>query len=159
MTGPFCYTTAKNNEEYKKVIKKRMLIMGAFIVVGILAAVTALIADRMDTSAMSARVLGLYTGAGTGMAVSGLFILIRDFIVLKNEKKLKDHRLRHSDERLRAIRDNAIRPALLTMLIAMYAVCLIGSIFYPVLIYVLLITVWLFLIVYLIAFRYYERKM
>ncbi|MBQ8812998.1 MAG: hypothetical protein IJZ85_00670 [Lachnospiraceae bacterium] len=159
MRGLFCGTTARNNEEYRKVVKRRMLTMTILIIVGIATAVTAYMAFHHSTSAISDHTLGIYSGVGFGMAASGLFFLIRDFLLLRNEAKLKQQRLEQTDERLAQIRDLALKPALFTMLFILFTSCLIGSIFYPVLIYILLITVWAFLIVYIIATRYYSRKM
>lgn len=159
MRGLFCGTTARNNDEYRKVVKRRMLTMTILIIVGIATAVTAYVAFHHGVSAISDHTLGIYSGAGTGMAAAGAFFLIRDFLLLKNEAKLKQQRLEESDERLARIRDLALKPAIFVLLIVLFASCLIGSIFYPVLIYILLITVWAFLIVYFIATRYYSRKM
>lgn len=159
MRGFFCGTTAKTNEEYKKVVKKRMWLMGSLILVGIILALTAYVAFHSGVSAISDHTLGIYSGAGSGMSAAGVFFLIRDFLLLKNEAKLKQQRLEQSDERLTQIRDLALKPALFTMLATLITACLIGSIFYPVLIYILLITIWPFLIVYVIATRYYSRKM
>ena len=159
MRGLFCGTTARNNEEYKKVVKRRMCVMGLIAVLGIACAATAYLAFHNGVSAISDHTLGVYTGAGSGMAAAGLFFLVRDFFLLKNEAKLKAQRLENSDERLQSVRDHALKPALFALLAVLYAGCLIGSIFYPMLIYVLLITVWVFLIVFFIAYRYYDRKM
>lgn len=159
MRGLFCGTTARNNEEYKKVVKTRMLTMAIVALVGIAAAVIAYAAYHSGVSAISDHALGIYSGVGSGMACAGFFFLIRDFFLLKNEAKLKAQRLNDTDERLTQIRDKALKPAIFALLFTLYAVCLIGSIFYPVLVYVLLASVWIFLIVFLIAQRIYERKM
>lgn len=159
MRGLFCGATAKNNEEYKQVVKKRMWLMAAILIIGIVLAVTAWVAFYSGVSAISDHTLGVYTGAGSGMAAAGVFFLIRDFFLLRNEAKLKIRRLEQTDERLTHIRDLALKPALFALLLVLYAGCLIGSIFYPVLVYVLFITVWVFLIVYFIAYRIYEKKM
>lgn len=159
MRGLFCGTTAKNNEEYRKVVKRRMYMMAGLVFIGIAATVIASVAFRNGSSAISDHTLDIYSGAGFGMAASGLFFLIRDFFLLRNEAKLKADRLENTDERLTMIRDKALKPALIALLVVLYGGCFIGIIFYPALIYVLVVTVWVFLIVYLIATRYYSRKM
>lgn len=159
MKGLFGCTTARNNEEYKKVVKRRMGVMGLITVIGVAAAVVASVAFHYGVSAISDHTLGIYSGAGSGMACAGLFFLIRDFFLLRNEEKLKKDRLKNTDERLVQIRDRALKPAISAMLITLYGICIIGSIFYPELIYVLLISVWVFLITYLIACRFYQKRM
>ena len=159
MRGLFCGCTAKNNEEYKKVVKRRMWRMTLAGATGIAVAITAYVAFYYEISAISDHTLGVYTGVGSGLAFVAVVFLIRDFFLLRTEAKLKIRRLEQTDERLTHIRDLALKPALFALLLVLYAGCLIGSIFYPVLVYVLFITVWVFLIVYFIAYRIYEKKM
>ena len=159
MKGLFSCTTARNNEEYRKVVRRRMCAMSIIAVIGIAAAVIATAAFHCGVSSISDHILGIYSGAGSGMACAGLFFLIRDFLLLRNEEKLKNDRLKNTDERLVQIRDRALKPAISALLIVLYGICLIGSIFYPALIYVLLFSVWVFLITYVIACRFYQKRM
>lgn len=159
MRGLFCKCTAKNNEGYRKVVKRRMGLMAFLAIIGIAVAVTAFLAFHWEASAISDHTLGIYSGVGSGLTAAAVFFLIRDFFLLKNEEKLKQQRLESTDERLAAVRDSALKPALCGLLTVLFAGCLIGSIFYPVLIYVLAVTAWTFLIIYLIAYHYYEKKM
>ena len=159
MRGLFCGCTAKNNEEYKKVVKRRMWRMTLAGATGIAVAITAYVAFYYEISAISDHTLGVYTGVGSGLAFVAVVFLIRDFFLLRNEEKLKQKRLENTDERLAAVRNSALKPALIGLLVVLYAGCLIGSIFYPMLVYVLAGTVWVFVIIYFIAYRYYEKKM
>lgn len=71
---------------------------------------------------------------------------------------LKKSRLNNTDERIQEIGNKAFRVATYAMLAALYAVALIGGLFYPVLVEYLLLVVCTFLLVYVIAFKYYNKK-
>ena len=73
--GLFCATTAANNEEYRKVLKRRnlwYLLIGA---AGILIAVSALAAESSAQATLPDYILGVYSGFGTGL-VLGMTIQI-----------------------------------------------------------------------------------
>jgi hypothetical protein len=159
MNGLFCWTNAKNNEEYKKVIRFRMNIMVILGIIGIATFAVALLAEYKWKVSVSEHMLGVYSGAGTGLFAAAVALWIKNKLLLKNEEKLKESRLNNTDERIREISSKAFRTAAAILLIALYAFALIGGIFYPVLVQVLLSIACIFLVSYVIAFKIYEKKM
>lgn len=160
MRGIFCGTTnARTNEEYKFVIKKRIKLIIGIIVIGIITAAVALYATFFMDAVISEHMLGVYTGLGVGLIIAGIILLINFIMLLGNEEKLKEHRLRDTDERIKEIETKALRVATIVMLIALYATLLIGGIFFPVISKFIVLIVCAFLLAYAIAFKYYNSKM
>lgn len=157
--GIFCGTTAATNEEYKKIVKGRNKYMAALIAVGIVIAAASFIAWAKGIAVLPEYMLGVYAGVGTGLALGGLILLVRNLMLLKDEKKLKESRLENSDERLAEISNHALKSALGVLMLAILVVSMIGGIFYPVLVKMLLFILLFFMLSYITAFRIYERKM
>lgn len=157
--GIFCKASAATNEEYRKIIKDRNKYMTVLIAVGIVIAAAAFMAEAMGIAALPEYMLGVYAGAGTGIAAAGVILLVKNLMLLKDEKKLKESRLENSDERLSEISNHALRSAVRVMLIAELSVSMIGGIFYPVLVKMLLFILMCFMLSYIVSFRIYERKM
>lgn len=159
MRGIFCATTARNNEEYKKAVKTKMGIFAMIMVVGIIVAIVAFGAVAKEIAALPEHMLNVYCGAGTGLAAAGLVLFIKNLLLLKQEEKLTQERLKNADERLQQVGNKALRMGVMAMMITFYTVALIGGIFYPVLVKVLLIVMSVFLAVYMLSYWYYEKKM
>lgn len=159
MRGIFCATTARNNEEYKKAVKTKMGIFAMIMVVGIIVAIVAFGAAAKEIAALPEHMLNVYCGAGTGLAAAGLVLFIKNLLLLKQEEKLTQERLKNADERLQQVGNKALRIGVMTMMLTFYTVALIGGIFYPVLVKVLLIVMSVFLAVYMLSYWYYEKKM
>lgn len=159
MRGIIWRTTAKTNEEYKLVIKKRIKFMIGIIAIGIITTAVALYAELYMDAVISGHMLGFYTGVGTGLVVAGIIMLIKNRMLLGNEEKLKESRLRDTDERIQEIGNKAFRVATYVMLIAIYVTILIGGIFIPEIIKILMFIVCAFLLAYAIAFKYFNNKM
>lgn len=157
--GIFCATTATNNEEYKKELKRRNLWYLLIAVLGILAAVAAFAAGQSGTAQIPEYILGVYCGVGTGITLGMGILFARNLLLLKNEEKLKQSRLENADERLEMIGNKASHTALKVLMLAGSAAALIGGIYEPVLIRVLIFELDMFLFSYLAAFAYYKKKM
>ncbi len=157
--GIFCGTTATTNEEYRKIIKNKNCYLAVLIIVGILIAAAAFIVSEKEITALPEYMLGVYSGAGTGIALAGVILLVKNLILLKDENKLKERRIENADERLLEISNLAIRAAVRVMLLATLAVSMIGGIFYPILIKMLLFIALCFLFSYIAAFRIYQKHM
>ena len=159
MRGLFCGTVAKTNEEYKKVVKRRMLIMVLIGIAGAAALVVGLMAKNYWAVTIDERMLGFYTGIGTGLFAGAVILLIKDAILLRSEEKLKISRLNNADERNQEISNKAIKFAMAAILFAMYAVALVGGLYYPVLVKIILCMIFLFLLAYMGAYQFYNRRM
>lgn len=159
MKGILCGTTARTNEEYKKVIKNRMKLMVAIIIIGIITATAGFFAEFYLEVPINEHMLGVYSGIGAGLFAAGIILWIKNRLLLNNDEKLKESRLSNTDERIQEIGNKAFRTATYVMLVALYASALIGGLFYPVLVEALMFIVCTFLLGYMIAFKYYNNKM
>lgn len=159
MNGILCKTIAKNNEEYKVVIKNRIKIMMAMTIIGIITAAVGFGAEFYFKAGINEHMLGVYSGVGTGLFAAGIILWIKNKRLLGNDEKLKERRLANTDERNIEIGNKAFRVAAGVMLVALYATGLIGGLFYHVLVEAFLFIVCIFLIAYLIAYIYYNKKM
>lgn len=159
MRGILCVSNVKTNEEYRSVIKTRMKLMAGIILLGIITAGIGFSAEFYFKAPVSEHMLGVYSGTGVGLFVVGTILLIKNRLLLKDDKKLKESRLNNTDERIQEISNKAFKVASYSMIIALYIIALIGGIFYPVLAQVLLAIVCIFLLVYIGAFKYYNNRM
>lgn len=157
--GFFCGTTARTNEEYKKELERKNIWKMVLILAGCLITVTAFYAEKMQKTALSEEVLGVYAGFGTGIALAGVILLVRSVILIRNEEKLKQARLENADERLNEIRSKAANVTCLILLLVICAGGMIGSIFEPVLIKATIFLIDVFVLSYIAAFSYYKKKM
>lgn len=157
--GIFCQTTATTNEEYRKELKGRNQWMFFLAIVGAATAIIALLAENGDAGAIPDYMLGVYCGAGTGIMLACLILIVKNLLLFKDEEKLKQSRLENYDERNAEIRSKAVFAAVKVMLIVCFMITLVGGIFYPYLVKVMLFIIYTFLFSYLIADAYYKRKM
>jgi len=159
MLGLFCSSKANNNEEYRKVIRIRMNRMILILIVGVITLVFALMAIYVWKITGKDQTLGVYMGLGSGLIFGAGCFLIKYNLILKNEEKLKIDRLNNTDERIQEISNKSYKIATMILLVGLYAVGLIGGIFYPVLQQVLLFLICLFLLGYMVSYKIYERRM
>ncbi len=103
--------------------------------------------------------LGVYTGVGGGIMGASIAQWIKTKLILADDKKLKKSRLNNTDERIQEISKKSFRAAAIVLLISLYVTGLIGGLFYPVLVEVLFGMVCIFLIIYLVAYKVYDRSM
>ncbi len=159
MRGLLCGTTARTNEEYKLVVKVRMYRFAGLGLIGAITLITALLAEFYWKLEVKEEMLGVYTGAGFGLLLISIIMLIKNKLMLKDEEKLKESRISNSDERIKEITNRAFRTASIAMLIAMYTLALIGGLFYPALVRLLLLIVSIFVFAYIVSYNVYNRKM
>ncbi len=159
MRGLLCGTTARTNEEYKKVVKVRMTRLLGVSVLGAFTLILSLLAEFYWKVDIDERMLGVYAGMGSSLIVVGVVLWIKNRIILGDEEKLQESRLSNADERIKEISNKAYMTATAILLIAMYGIALIGGLFYPVMIQILIILVGIFALAYFIAYRVYDKKM
>lgn len=159
MRGLFCGSRAANNEEYKKVIRNRMKVMLLIFILGGITLAVSIFAKDVWKVKLSDKMLGVYTGAGAGLAAAACVMWFRNKWVLRKEERIKKERLLNTDERLQEINHKALRAATVVLLAGLYAAGLIGGLFYPILVTVLFALISIFLLAYLFAYKIYERGM
>lgn len=157
--GFLCSTTARTNEEYRKVLKRRNIGKLALIFAGALIAGTAFYAEQTQKTALPEEMVGLYCGFGVGIAIAGIALLIKSLILMGNEEKLKQERLENADERLTEIRNKAASTTCMVMLMVICAGGMIGGLFVPILVKATIFMVDVFAFSYIVSFSYYKRKM
>lgn len=158
MLGMFCGSDCKTNEEYKKVIKGRILLFIGIIALGLITLIVTLFGDRYLNLKISENMISTYSGFGTGLIVVGVLLLVKNISILNNEEKLRKVRISNTDERIKEISLKASRVALGFMLVTMYLAGLIGGIWYPVITQILFFIISLFLVIYVIAYKIISRK-
>lgn len=159
MRGLYCGTTAKTNEEYRKIIKARMVIVMFVAIAGAATLAIVLLARSTWEVSISEQMLGVYAGMGTGLLIGAIVVLIKDAILLRNEERLKNSRLENADERNQEISNKAIKFTLTVMLFVIYGVALIGGLYYPVLVKLMSGMIFLILAAYMGAYQYYKNRM
>lgn len=100
-----------------------------FAIAGAATAISALLAEKGDAGAIPDYMLGVYCGAGTGIMVACLVLIVRNLLLLKDEGKLKQSRLENYDERNAEIRNRAVLAAVKVMLVICFVVSLVGEFF------------------------------
>ena len=158
MLGMFCGSDCKTNEEYKGVIKERIVLFIGIVILGLITLVITLFGDRYLNLKISEKMISTYSGFGTGLTVVGVVLLIKNIRILKNEEKIRKARISNTDERNKEISLKSSKIALGFMLATMYLVGLIGGVWYPAITQVLFNIICLYLIVYLIAYKVISRK-
>lgn len=159
MRGPLCGCKANNNEEYRKVIEKRMKFIALLFVIGGITLIVGLLAKYVWGVKIEDKILGFYTGIGFGLAGVSIILWIKNKVILADEEKLKKSRLMNTDERINEINNKAFKAASIALLVALYAVGLIGGLFNPILAEVLFILVCVFLLIYIAAYKIYGKLM
>ena len=159
MRGIFCQTTATTNEEYRKELKDRNGWLLFMAIGGAGEAAAAALAESGGTLSIPDYLLGVYCGTGAGIMVAAIVLYIRNLFLLKDEEKLKKSRLENYDERNQEIRNKALLAAVKILLVVCFVTAMVGGIFYPYLIKMLLFVIYVFLFSYLIANAYYKRRM
>ena len=152
-------TRATKNEEYRKQILAKNKYMWGLIVLGLITAVIAYYMEFSGKMKVDDYMLGVYCGIGVGLFVCGIMMLIRNRNLLKDEAKLKEARLKMTDERNVEISSKALKAAATVLVVVLYGVLLIGGLFYPILGKLMAMLICLFVVTYAIAWKVLDHKM
>ncbi len=155
----FLACSARNNEEYRKVLRTRMNLMLFVFIMGLTTLCLALFFEPVFAVTTGDFVKGVYTGIGTGLMVAAAFARYKIKWILSDDGKIKSYRLKDTDERRLEIRQKAITTSAFIFVFVLYAVVLIAGFFYPIL-FPLLIGLMGFLgVTYFITYKFYEKRM
>ena len=160
MRGLFCSTCrAKNNEEYRAVLKKRQVGCYLFILAGIATDGLVLFLNFCTRMEFPDHRQGYLLGLGVGLALSGVVGLVQIRRRMADEKKLKELRLKETDERELEVDSLALRAAAKLLLVALYVLLVMAGVFERAeLMYVCFGLIGLFLLGYAVFRKYYGKK-
>lgn len=159
MKGLFCaHCKARNNEEYKEVLKKRLVrvrltcLAGVLVIAGA-AVLTCLLPGKVDDYH-----LGVTYGMGTGLILGSVIAMLRIRKTMTNEEKLKVQRLKETDEREIEIGNMALKQTAKLILAVLYLSMVFGALVSEELLCISSLLIGIFLLSYIGFQRYYENK-
>lgn len=155
----FQITKAQNNAEYRKKLERQNKYMWGVIVIGVITAVVAYCAEFFAEIKLDDFMLGVYSGVGVGLVAAGVGMLVRNRRLLGDENRLKEARLKVTDERNVEIASRAIKTATITLVAAVYAMFLIGGFFYPVISKFMMLLIAVFFLTYCVAYHVLNKRM
>lgn len=159
MKGLFCGgCKARNNEEYKIVLAKRQKRMLVLLLAGLLTVVAGIVYIGINGFEDSYS-LGFVFGFGVGLALGAALAMWKIRKTLRNEEKVKEARLKETDEREVEVANQALRLTAKIMLAALYVCLIIGGLFWEEIMRVCCILVCIFLLSYEFAKKYYNKQM
>lgn len=161
MRNLFCpVCRAKNNEEYRAVLKRRRWGYLFCVLAGAVTMGITLLLYYCFSVELSEYRLGYLLGLSVGLALGGLVGLLRISARLKDEEKLKELRLRETDERELEVTSLALRATARLLLLVLYILLFVGGIIENEgLLYACFGLIALFLLGYALFRRYYESKL
>lgn len=147
---------AKTDEEYKAVLKMRRKVL---LVPAIAGAVSIAASIFLLKSGAREFLAGLYMGLGCGILAAAAVCFLRIRSILKDEEKIRTHRLKETDERNIQVTLKAHNTAGVMLIMTGYAILLASGFFSMEVFW----TVWALLMLYFAFFiigrMVYERKM
>ena len=154
---PVC--KAKNNEEYRAVLKKRQVALGLFILAGLATDGLVLFLYFFARIHIGEYQMGYLLGVGAGLMLGGVVGVMRIRRRMADEEKLKEFRLKETDERELEVDSLALRATAKTLLVALYIILIVAGVFgREELVHVCFGLVALFLLGYAAFRKYYGTK-
>ncbi len=161
MRGLFCQMChAKNNEEYRAVLKKRQVKVIWLALAGMGPIGASLTAYFFWKNEALEYQLGFFLGVGTGLVLGAAISLVQIRRRLANEERLKESRLKETDEREIEVDNRALQMAAKILLAALYGGMLFGGLFDRREVFdICLLFIAVFLLGYAGLRRYYGKRM
>lgn len=161
MRSLFCPThRAKNNEEYRAVLKKRQVTYCLLILTGTATAGLTLFLHFCTQITIAEYRLGYLIGLGIGLVLGGAFGVAQIRRRMASEEKLKEFRLKETDEREIAVAGLALQATAKTLLAALYVMLIAAGVFgREELIAVGFALLTIFLVGYAAFRKYYDTKL
>ncbi len=151
---------ARNNDEYRLVLakrKKRYWILFAF---SILISVAALVFEYVIGVEDGADYyVGFAMGLGMGIAAASLGAIYKIRKLLADEAKLKEERLKETDERENEINSLALKATAKIMLILLYILLVAGALFHEGLMFLSFGLIIIFILSLAIMKKIYDKKL
>lgn len=152
--------TAKNNEEYKAELQKRMRAMLVLLLLGIvILSIVGVLMLLQPEFVQNSYYAGWFMGLSTGLILGSILIILKLRRTMNNELLLKEARLSETDEREKEISDRALKLTLKTLLLTLYLLlffCTFVSVEALTVLYLLIAE---FFICHLLYRKYYSTKL
>lgn len=159
MKGLFCaHCKAKNNEEYRVVLRKRLIKVRLMCAMGLSVILVAAVLFHTLLQEAGDWHRGAVYGMGTGLILGSIVAMFRIHRILSDEGRLKEQRLKETDERELEIGNLALRQTAKLLLLVMYILLVFGILISEELLKVCCLLISIFLLSYIGFQRYYENK-
>lgn len=159
MKGLFCaHCKARNNEEYREVLKKRLVRVRLLCLAGVLIILGAAVFFRILPERVDDYHQGFAYGLGTGLVLGSIIAMFRIHRILASEERLKIQRLKETDERELEIGNMALRQTAKLLLAFLYLSMIFGALVSEELLYLCCLLICIFLLSYIGFRKYYENK-
>lgn len=150
---------AKNNEEYKLVLKKRQKRMGLLILLGVLILAFTCTLMILKPEYQESYQAGWFCGFSVGLIFGAVLFLLRLRKTIQNDELLKQYRLEETDEREKEIKSRALMLTAKLLLFSIYLllmVCIFVTVEATTILYILSAV---FFLGYLVSKKYYNSKL
>ena len=155
MRGLFCDgIKAKNNEEYRVLLKKRQKRMWGLFAVGLLTAALGALLGTLMRGQITERQAGFILGVGTGLSLGSVIE-----IWILQRKMGSEERLREVDEREIEVRSRALQATAKLLLAFIYVLMIIGCLFDEEIVGVCILLAGIFMLSFQLFQKYYGKKL
>ncbi|MGL4694748.1 hypothetical protein [Enterococcus larvae] len=143
-----------SNKDYKQILQKRKKLFMAMIAAGVLISGLSTLLLDSDNHASS------YTkGFGVGLVFIGVILSFKNKQMLDNKEKMEKNKLEEFDERNIAIDNRALITALRVFILLLALFTIVTAFVNPIYSVVSAAMLSTYLLLYLIFYFYYQRKM
>lgn len=159
MKGLFCaHCKAKNNEDYRKVLKKRLIRVRLLCLAGVLIVLSAAVLFHTVLAEMDDYHQGVTYGMGMGLILGSIKAMLHIHRTLASEERMKEQRLKETDEREVEISNIALRQTAKLLLAVLYLSMVFGALVSEELLNLCCLLIGIFLLSYIGFRKYYENK-
>ena len=160
MKGLFCDgRKAKNNEEYRLVLKKRQNGFWGLFAVGLFTIALGAVLNIAIKEQVSSRQISFVLGLGTGLSLASCIEIWLLAKIMKSEEQLKAKRLKEVDEREIEVRSRALQATAKVTLVVLYFLMIIGGLFIEEFVGVCFLVIAVFLLSFQLFQQYYGKKL
>ncbi|MBP2099710.1 hypothetical protein [Enterococcus rivorum] len=148
-----------NNEDYRKVLRKRCLKYFILFSIGLFTVFLAFFSKPFLGVVMPEHTKSYYIGIGIGIIGSSIVLIINSYSIMNNESTLKRKRLKETDERNVAIGNLAWKMTSVCFLVSVYVMVIILGVFNTQYSMIIAYFVSSFFLLYGLFYWYYNKKM
>ncbi len=154
MIGPFCYRNISTDQEFKKILHNHNIVYICFIILGVFTFIFSVLTKNYMKDFMK----GFLEGASFGIILGSALLLFKNYKIINNEQKLRESRIKISDERNHLISELATKFALIIILIEVYVIILLSVFINLDTLKICLLIINSFVLLYILSFQFYSKK-